>query len=265
MKVVGRVESLWRYPVKSMRGEMLPEAYASFSGILGDRLYAVHNSAAPTAFPYLTARARQDMLRYRPFFREPARSVLPSNLAEAEARGPGITPLYPSLEDLTVDVETPSGEILGVDDPELLGALADETSPGTLSMRRSDRAITDCRPLSLLATQTIDGIGRAVGVHLDKRRFRENLYVDLYSGESFGEDALVGRRLRIGPKLTVHILERDIRCRMINIDPETLEENTEILQYVAKSHDNRAGVYAAVLVEGLVRTGDEIVLEDWSA
>ena len=60
--------------------------------------------------------------------------------------------------------------------------------------------MTDCRPLSLLSTQTIDGIGRAVGVRLDKRRFRENLYVDLHSGESFAEDAFVGRRLRIGPK-----------------------------------------------------------------
>ncbi|MGE9009221.1 MOSC domain-containing protein [Leptospira interrogans] len=262
MNVVGRIESVWRYPVKSMRGEMLPEAYVSFSGVLGDRLYAVHNSAAPTAFPYLTARTRPDMLRYRPFFREPARSVLPSNLAEAEARGPGITPLFPGLEDLAVDVETPSGEILGVDDDRLLGALADEPSPGELTMRRSDRAITDCRPLSLLATRTIDGIGRAVGVSLDKRRFRENLYLDLNSGESFAEDAFVGRRLRIGPKLTVHILERDIRCRMINIDPDTLEENSEILQYVAKNHDNRAGVYAAVLVEGLVRPGDAIIVED---
>ncbi|MBR1200608.1 MOSC domain-containing protein [Bradyrhizobium sp. AUGA SZCCT0240] len=262
MNVVGRIESVWRYPVKSMRGEMLPEAYVSFSGVLGDRLYAVHNSAAPTAFPYLTARARPDMLLYRPFFREPARSVLPSNLAEAEARGPGITPLFPGLEDLAVDVAAPSGEIFGVDDDRLLGALTDESSPGTLTMRRSDRAITDCRPLSLLATRTIDGIGRAVGLRLDKRRFRENLYVDLNSGESFAEDAFVGRRLRIGPKLTVHILERDIRCRMINIDPESLEENSEILQYVAKNHDNRAGVYAAVLVEGLVRPGDEIVVED---
>ena len=49
---------------------------------------------------------------------------------------------------------------------------------------------------------------------------------------------------------------------MIGIDPETLEEYPEILRHVAKNHDNRAGVYAAVLVEGLVCPGDEIVLED---
>jgi hypothetical protein len=49
---------------------------------------------------------------------------------------------------------------------------------------------------------------------------------------------------------------------MISIDPDTLEENPEILRYVAKNHDGTAGVYAAVLVEGLVRPGDEIVLLD---
>jgi len=49
---------------------------------------------------------------------------------------------------------------------------------------------------------------------------------------------------------------------MIGIDPETLEENTDILRYVAKNHDNTAGVYAAVLVAGLVRPGDDIVLLD---
>src|SRR4051794_38057483 len=118
MTLIGHVESLWRYPVKSMRGQALPEAFVSFSGILGDRLYAVHNSAATKAFPYLTARGRSDMLLYRPFFRDPERAALPSNLAEAEATGPGITPLYPSQEELAVDVETPSGEVLGIDDSQ---------------------------------------------------------------------------------------------------------------------------------------------------
>ena len=58
MTVVGRIESVWRYPVKSMPGESLPEAYVSFAGVLGDRLYAVHHAGAPKAFPFLTARPR---------------------------------------------------------------------------------------------------------------------------------------------------------------------------------------------------------------
>jgi hypothetical protein len=259
MNVVGHVESLWRYPVKSMRGEALPEAFVSFSGILGDRLYAVHNAAAPKAFPYLTARGRSDMLRYRPFFREGERAVLPSNLAEAEALGPGVTPLYPSHDELAVDVETPAGEVLWIDDPRLLDALGDDKSPASaLTIRRSDRALTDCRPISMVSTQTVRKIGDAVGLPLDQRRFRANIYLDLASGEGFAEDQYVGRQLRIGSKVVIAVLERDIRCKMIGFDPETSEANPEILKYVARNHDGKAGIYAAVLVEGMVRAGDEI-------
>ena len=56
------------------------------------------------------------------------------------------------------------------------------------------------------------------------------------------------------------MLERDIRCKMIGFDPDTSEANPEILKYVARNHDGKAGVYAAVLVEGMVRAGDEIRL-----
>ena len=56
MGVVGRVESVWRYPVKSMRGEKLDSAFVGFAGVYGDRLYAFRNSAADIGFPYLTAR-----------------------------------------------------------------------------------------------------------------------------------------------------------------------------------------------------------------
>lgn len=263
MRVVGRLESVWRYPVKSMPGESLAEAYVDFAGVLGDRIYAVHHAGAAKSFPFLTARSRKEMLRFRPKFRRPELTRAPDNLTEAETRGPGLTPLFPTNEDLALEIETPDGKTLSASDPALPGLIAgDQLSASDLTIIRSDRAITDCRPISLLATQTIDGIGRAVGIKLDKRRFRENLYLDLHASESFAEDAFVGRRLRIGAKLIVHILERDIRCRMIGIDPVSLDENTEILRYVAKNHDNTAGVYAAVLVAGLVRPGDEIVLLD---
>ena len=56
MSVVGRVESVWRYPVKSMRGEALPEIFAGFSGVYGDRIFAFKSSTARAAFPYWTAR-----------------------------------------------------------------------------------------------------------------------------------------------------------------------------------------------------------------
>jgi uncharacterized protein YcbX len=41
MNIVGHLDSLWRYPVKSMCGEELKESFVGFSGIYGDRLYGV--------------------------------------------------------------------------------------------------------------------------------------------------------------------------------------------------------------------------------
>ena len=75
MTVIGRIDSLWRYPVKSMRGEELAEAYVGFAGIYGDRLHAIRNAAAPAGFPYLTGREHEELLLWRPRFRFPDRTA----------------------------------------------------------------------------------------------------------------------------------------------------------------------------------------------
>src|SRR5213593_840904 len=117
MSVIGKVDSLWRYPVKSMRGEELDEAFAGFSGIYGDRLFAFKSSASPEGFPYLTAREQRRLLRYRPRFRLPDKAARPINLAEAKKMG--ANPLSADLSELMVDVETPDGKTLAIDDPAL--------------------------------------------------------------------------------------------------------------------------------------------------
>ena len=48
MTTIGKIDSLWRYPVKSMRGEELDEAFLGFSGIYGDRLFAFTSPTSPT-------------------------------------------------------------------------------------------------------------------------------------------------------------------------------------------------------------------------
>src|SRR5262249_31598065 len=116
MAIIGTVESLWRYPVKSMSGEQVAEAFMGFSGFYGDRCYAFKNSAASKGFPYLTARAQQQMLRYRPQFRFPESAAKPPNLTEAMGIGPGITPANGDPQDMILDVIAPSGAVVAVDD-----------------------------------------------------------------------------------------------------------------------------------------------------
>ncbi len=118
--------------------------------------------------------------------------------------------------------------------------------------------MTDCRPVSLFSLQTARRLGEELGIDIDKRRFRANIFVDLPSTAGFAEDGYVGRTLRIGSKTVVSILERDPRCAMISLHPDTAERNPAILGKVTKAHDGKAGVYGAVLVEGVVRVGDDI-------
>jgi hypothetical protein len=263
MTTIGAVESLWRYPVKSMGGEQMAEAFAGFPGLYGDRCYAFKNSEARKGFPYLTARLQQQMLRYRPRFRHPERAAAPPNLAEASSIGPGITPADGDPEDLILDVETPSGGVVAVDDPALIEMLGEGIGPeNRLRLVRSDRALTDCRPVSLISLQTVRQLEAELGTPVDKRRFRANVYVELASGRGFAEDGLVGRRLRVGTRAEVAVLERDPRCKMISLDPDTGEHDPEVLRRVAGAHDAFAGVYCAVLVEGVLKEGDPVVLLD---
>jgi len=265
MSVVGQVESVWRYPVKSMRGETLPEIFVGFAGVYGDRLFAFKSSAAPTGFPFFTGRELPAMLLYCPRFRHPQKAALPQNLAEADDLAPGLSlnPVGADPADLAMDVETPSGKVLAIDDPGLLRELAEGAGNGhSLTLLRSERSMTDCRPISLFSLQTARQLGEEVGAVLDKRRFRANVYLDLQDQSGFSENGLVGRKVRIGSKVVISVLERDPRCQMITLDPNTAAPNPAILRRVAQAHDGMAGVYAAVLAEGTIRAGDPVEVVD---
>jgi len=263
MRTVGKVDSLWRYPVKSMRGEQLQEAFAGFPGIYGDRFYAFRSSAAPKGFPWFTAREQPAMLSYRPQYRHPDRTIMPHNLAEAEDIGSGLTPVYGDVEDFIVDVESPTGERLPIDDPRLIAVLREGIhEKHELTLLRSDRAMTDCRPISIISLQTVRQLSEEVGITVDKRQFRANIYLDIESGNGFEEDKFVSRTLRVGMRTEIAVLKRDSRCKISTLDSETTRPNPELMKKLAQDHEGQAGIYGAVLVEGLIRAGDEIVLLD---
>lgn len=263
MTSIGTVESLWRYPVKSMRGEEMTESFMGFSGFYGDRCFAIKNSAARKGFPYLNANIQQQMLRYRPQFRRPERAITPPNLIEAMSIAPGVTPANGDTEDMILDVVTPSGKVVAVDDPTLIKMLGEGLrGENYLTLVHSDRALTDCRPVSLISVQSVQQVEEELGIPIDKRRFRANVYLNLASNNGFDEDELIGRRVRIGSKAEIAILERDPRCKMISLDPDTGEHNPEVLRKVVKAHANFAGLYCAVLIEGILAKGDSIHLLD---
>lgn len=239
---VATVESLWRYPVKSMRGEELPEGVVGAGGIRGDRVFAFHSSAARPDFPYFTGREQRHMLLYRPRLRQ----------AEAGGAARG-----------GCDVETPLGETLAIEDPALIEMLRAGVDPRHgVTLLRSEIALADSHPVSLISVQTVQQLEQEIDTPTDKRCFRANIYLDLVDARGFAENEFVGRSLRIGPDVVVAIAQRDLRCAMITIHPDTAAKTPALLKQVARDHEGAAGVYGSVVREGTIRKGDAVELLD---
>jgi len=241
MERLGTLERLRRYPVKSMAGEDLQEARVSYAGLVGDRVYAFVDNENRSSFPWMTGRQGPPMILFRARF-----SAAP--VAEVE---------HPRAEQYALEVTTPEGEVFRVDEPRFREYL-EKRFGRSLQLRFSERSMMDAMPVSVLGLGTVRGLGEEVGMKLDERRFRANFYVRWANDAPYYEDDLVGRRLRIGEDVEVQVVEKDSRCKMITLDPETAEASPRVLERVALKHSGCTGVYGAVLREGVVRVKDAV-------
>ena len=233
-RVVGRLASLWRFPVKSMAAEALETCDVSWHGLSGDRRWAfIRPGIERSGFPWLTIRENNSLWRYQPRF------VDPEKPDASETR-----------------VTTPSGADFDVVDP----ALAAELGPGVRVIKQ-DVGVFDTMPLSLISAQSVSAISAASGASLSVLRFRPNLVIDVASGEPFAEDEWVGSSLRIG-ELVMRVNKRDGRCVTVNVDPVSTHADPRVLKTIARDRDAKLGVYGAVLTRGSVSVGDEVALED---
>ena len=236
MDQVAVIRAIYRYPVKSMRGEQLSEAELTLQGIPFDRQYAFVQTNSRSIFPWLTGREHSDLLRYQ------ARVQVP------ESGRPDVV------------VDDPRGETVPVHAEELRQRLeADAGRP--LFLLRDYRGSQDVAQVSLIGDATIAQIGAECGSPVEPSRFRANLYLEVASGAPFAEDAWVGAILRIGDTARVAITEQDKRCAMITLHPETGEARTEVLTAVARNHNTMAGIYGSVLTPGTIRPGDPVCLD----
>jgi hypothetical protein len=233
-RVVGRLVSLWRYPVKSMARETLETCDVSWHGLVGDRRFAfVRPGVERSGFPWLTIRDKADLWRHSPRF------VDHENPNASETR-----------------VRTPSGGDFDVVDP----AFAAELGPGVRVIRQS-LGVFDTFPLSLLTTQSVSAVGAACGLSLTAERFRPNLLVEAMTSEPFQEDALVGVNLRIG-EMVMRVDKRDGRCVVVNVDPETTESDPRVLKTIAQERGAYLGVYGSVVRPGALGVGDDVIASD---
>jgi uncharacterized protein YcbX len=236
---IGTLRVLRRYPVKSMAGENLERVFVSYAGLVGDRAYAFVDNANKTNFPWMTGRQGHEMILYQPRYVDP----------------PEVNDLRPEADRFQAEVVSPEGGRFNVTDAALQKHL--ETRFGrSLSFRFSERAMTDARPVSIFGRAAVRALSGETGIELDDRRFRANFYVDWESGDPFFENSLVGKTIQIGSEVSVHVVKRDGRCVMITLDPQTAQASPEVLRNIVQKHEGCAGVYGAVLREGIVQVND---------
>lgn len=237
---VGEIASLFRYPVKSMRGEFLKVADLGWHGLDGDRRLGLRRAQDHGGFPWLSASRLPELILFVPVMREPAAG--------------GILPTH---------VRTPEGVEFAVFGEELAAEVS-RRHGSTVEMMHLNRGIFDEASISVITSATVGEIGRLAAQSLDVRRFRPNILITSLRSIPFEEDEWVGGVLSFGENneaAAVAITNLDERCSVVNFDPDSARPAPEVLKVIVRVRDNKAGVYGTVTRRGPLALGQPVFFE----
>jgi uncharacterized protein len=236
---VGQIEAIFRYPVKSMRGEPLDVATLGWHGVDGDRRLAFRRLDERGGFPWLIASKLPDLIHFTPQRLEGG-----------------------SVESLPTHVRTPEGQELPLFG-EALAAEVGRRSGARVQLMQLKHGIFDEATISVIASDTVREIGRLAGRSADVRRFRPNIVVRSARAVPFEEDQWLGGVLTFGEAddaPAVAVTMRDLRCAMVNFDPDGGSSAPEMLKAVARANQSNAGIYGTVTRMGRLAVGQTVVL-----
>jgi MOSC domain-containing protein len=236
---IGQVQAIFRYPVKSMAGEPLAAAEMGWHGLEGDRRLAFRRLEDRSGFPWLSASKLPALLLFTP------------QRHEDGADG-----------DLPTHVRTPDGHEMPVFGDDLAAEVGGRYG-APVQMMQMRHGIFDDASISVIASNTVDGVARLAGLSPDVRRFRPNVVVRLLRPGPFREDEWLGGALFFGegddaPAIAVTM--HDVRCSMVNLDPDSARPTPEMLKAVVRANQNNAGIYATVTRTGRVAVGQTMFL-----
>ncbi|HJU12639.1 MAG TPA: MOSC N-terminal beta barrel domain-containing protein [Candidatus Binataceae bacterium] len=254
---IGTVAALWRYPIKSMRGESLDEAWVSERGILGDRVWAVRELDRGGI---MSARTFPSLLEMR------------AGYETEPASDPGAP----------ITIELPDGRTVAPDDPRTAAILSHFlrrrvslervrterlTESELEAIMRGDgypphRDFFDEEALHLVATGTLTFM-RTLRPEsdFDRRRFRANIYVETAAeADGFVEDRWLEGVLEIAEQVRIVGMRPAIRCAMTTHPQGELRHDVNILRTAWQHHQAYVGVFAAVGAPGRIRLNDPVML-----
>jgi MOSC domain-containing protein len=290
----GAVETLWRFPVKSMAGERVDRVDLTAGGIVGDRALAVVDTATGKVVSAKSVKLFPQILRCRAAFVEvpqperelpPVRITLPdastimsdssdadrvlSTFFKRDVKLARSAPPEFTIDEYHPDLDgaDPAGG-RGISVDQKLGSafFAEAGKPSPVSVG----AFFDLFPLSLVSTSTLARLSELrPTTRFDERRFRMNVIVRS-TANGFPENTWVGRYVALGSGVHVRVAMPDPRCVMATLSQDGLPEDLDVLRTLTQHNRLQigdlvlpcAGVYAVVAAQGTIRTGDEVVVAE---
>jgi uncharacterized protein YcbX len=267
-KSIGKVVSIWRYPVKSMIGEELNSSYVTERGLIGDRVYALIDQQTGKVASAKNPGKWGKLFDFHAAFIDspqtaenipPVRITLPdgsqifSNHGEIDRTLSRV--LSREVSVMNSSLEKPSYEEYW---PDIEGLAQRET---VTDEAMPPQTFFDIAVIHLLTTSTIDRLRELYPEgRFEVRRFRPNIVVESASEEKdFIENSWVNMKLRIGEEIELKIIGPCTRCVMTTLPQGDLPKDLGILRAVAKYNQVHAGVYASVHRGGTIHRGDNIL------
>mgnify|MGYP001046664792 CR=1 FL=1 len=268
--LVGHLKALWRYPVKSMQGEMMEASEVVDRGLVGDRTYALWdvetNRIASAKNPkkwaaLLDCRATFETTLKADISTPPVHIALPtgvkvnsdqldidpilSNWAKREVQLLSSVPKKPSLDQYWPDVE------------------GREYRDKVVELLMPEGTFFDSCPIHAITVATLERLKVLYPAgEFDPCRFRPNLLIDTQAQQaSFVENDWIGQILSIGESVVLKIDTACPRCVVTTLAQEGLPQDMDILRTTATYNDVFAGIRLSVMQGGTIRQEDEVWIE----
>jgi uncharacterized protein YcbX len=252
----GKVQAIYRYPVKGLSAEPLARTQLAVGATVpADRLYAIANGplafdpAAPAYFPksrFLMLMRNERLAELRTEFDEGSHTLAITAGGREAARGDLRTPEgRAAIEQFFA--EFCAGELRGP--PKVLHA--------------SGHSFSDVarKVVSIINLASVGAIEDAAGSAVHPLRFRGNVYVSGWP--AWREFDLLGQKISIGPGARLKITKRIVRCAATEVDPETGFRDLAVPETLMQNFGHTdCGVYGEVIAAGEIAPGDTVRTSD---
>lgn len=287
---IGLVKELWRYPVKSMEGELLQEAQIEKIGMVGDRSWAIRDEVANEIsgvrkLPSLlscSARFQEQPLHGQTGTDVPHVVVqLPDGTSFLTRDDQGnnilsgylkkkvsLQPLQPKSNKKFYRLSTLNGEQAMKKQFDARGGMPSLGSLSWSKMLELGSYVTprgsfyDVYPLHIVTSNSI-GMLKSLEPEGDfqSRRFRPNIYIEsAQKNHNLDEFEWVGGKLFIGDTI-IKCESRTVRCSMPAQPQPGLKKDSKVLRALEKHTERHLGINASVMRPGSIRDGDLVYWE----